>query len=100
MKNKTKAELFFKDLNYNFNVNESKLVDGNTSDIENRKGEYKLSINNEFSSKALGKSVLKAFNEGQGNYTLTGFSMVKFPDKIKKEPLKLKFDEKGVFNLK
>ncbi|HOK02440.1 MAG TPA: LEA type 2 family protein [Spirochaetota bacterium] len=100
MKNKTKAELFFKDLNYNFNINASKLVDGYTKDIKNKQGEYTLSVNNEFSSKALGKSILKAFNDGKGEYSLTGFSMVKFPDKIKSEPLKLKFDEKGEFNLK
>ena len=100
MKNKTKAALSFKDLNYNFNVNSSKLVDGFTKDIENRQGEYILGVNNEFSSKALGKAILKAFNDGKGEYGLTGHSLVKFPDKIRKEPLKLNFNEKGAFNLK
>ncbi len=100
MKNKTRAALMFKDLNYNFNVNASKLVDGFTKDIQNKDGEYILGVNNEFSSKALGESILKAFKEGKGDYSLTGFSLVKFPDKIKKEPLKLNFNEKGVFNLK
>ncbi len=100
MKNKTRANIMFKDLNYNFNVNTSKLVDGFTKDIQNKDGEYILGVNNEFSSKALGKAILNAFNEGKGNYSLTGFSMVKFPDKIKRESLKLNFNEKGVFNLK
>ncbi|HOP64939.1 MAG TPA: hypothetical protein PK906_16290 [Spirochaetota bacterium] len=100
MKNKTKAAMIFKDLNYNFNVNSSKLVDGFTKDIQNRQGEYILGVNNEFSSKALGNAILKAFKDGKGNYTLTGHSFVKLPDKIKKEPLKLKFNENGVFNLK
>lgn len=100
MKNKTKANLMFKDLNYNFNVNASKLVDGFTKDIQNKEGEYILGVNNEFSSKALGKAILNAFNDGKGDYSLTGYSMVKFPDRIKKEPLKLNFNEKGVFNLK
>lgn len=100
MKNKTKANLMFKDLKYSFNVNSSKLVDGLTKDIQNKDGEYILGVNNEFSSKALGESILKAFKEGKGDYTLTGFSNVKLPDKIKKEPMKLNFNEKGVFNLK
>lgn len=100
MKNKTKAQLLFKDLNYNFNVNASKLVDGFTKDIQNKDGEYILGVNNEFSSKALGKAILNAFNDGKGDYTLTGHSLVKFPDKIKKDALKLNFNEKGVFSLK
>jgi len=100
MKNKTKAALFFKDLKYDFKVNNSKLVEGLTKDIKNKTGEYILSINNEFSSKALGKSILKAFSDGKGNFALTGYSMVKFPDKIKKTPLKLNFNEKGVLAIK
>lgn len=100
MKNKTKAAIFFNDLNYNFNVNSSKLVDGYTKDIQNKQGEYILSVNNVFSSKALGASILKAFKDGKGDFALTGFSMVKFPDKIKKTPLKLNFNEKGVLSIK
>jgi len=100
MKNKTKAEIFFNGLNYDFKVNSSKLVDGYTKDIRNKPGEYILSINNDFSSKALGSAILKAFKDGKGDYSLTGFSMVKFPDKIKKTPLKLNYNEKGVLSIK
>ncbi len=100
MKNKTKAALFFNDLKYDFKVNSSRLVEGTTKDIQNREGEYTLSIGNEFSSKALGKAIMKAFNDGKGDYSLTGYSMVKFPDKIKKTPLKLNFDEKGPLSIK
>ena len=100
MKNKTKSALTFQDLKYSFNVNSGKLIDGFTKDIQNKDGEYILGVNNEFSSKALGKAILKAFNDGKGEYALTGYSLVKFPDKIKKEPLKLNFNEKGAFNLK
>lgn len=100
MKNSTKAAIFFNDLKYDFKVNNSKLVDGSTKDIQNKAGEYILSISNEFSSKALGSSILKAFNEGKGNFALTGYSMVKFPDKIKKTPLKLNFNEKGALSIK
>jgi LEA14-like dessication related protein len=100
MKNKTKAALFFNDLKYDFKVNNSKLVEGLTKDIKNKTGEYILSINNEFSSKALGKSILKAFSDGKGDYALTGYSMVKLPDKIKKTPLKLNFNSKGLLAIK
>ncbi len=100
MKNKTKASLYFNDLNYNFNINANKLVEGYTKNILNRKGENILSVKNEFSSKSLGKGILKAFKDGKGEYYLKGFSMVKFPDKIKKESIKLKFNEKGIFNIK
>lgn len=100
MKNKTKTNIIFQDLNYNFNVNSSKLVDGYTKDIKNNPGEYILSITNEFSSKALGESIIKAFTKGSGTYTLKGYAMIKLPDKIRKEPVKLTFDEQGEFNLK
>jgi LEA14-like dessication related protein len=100
MKNKTKAAIFFNDLKYDFKVNNSRLVEGLTKDIQNKTGEYILSINNEFSSKALSKSILKAFSDGKGDFALSGYSMVKFPDKIKKTPLKLNFNEKGVLAIK
>ncbi|MBN2402169.1 MAG: hypothetical protein JXN64_07195 [Spirochaetes bacterium] len=100
MKNKTKANLYFKDLNYNFNINTSKLVDGYTKNIQNKQGEYILRVNNDFSSKRLGKAILKAFRNGKGDYSLTGYSMVKLPDKIRKEALKLNFNEKGILNIK
>lgn len=100
MKNRTKTNIVFQDLNYDFNVNSGKLVDGYTKDIKNKPGEYTLSITNEFSSKALGESVIKAFTKGSGNYTLKGYAMIKLPDKIRKEPVKLNFNEEGVFKLK
>ena len=100
LKNKTKAEMLFQDLNYDFKLNDSKLVDGYTKDIKNTQGQSTIGINNEFSSKALGSSILKAFDNSKGNYALTGYSMVKFPDKIKKTPIKLKYDEKGTVSIK
>ena len=100
LKNKTKAEMLFQDLNYDFKINGSKLVDGYTKDIKNKQGESILGINNEFSSKVLGSSILKAFDDSKGDYSLTGYSMVKFPDKIKKAPIRLNFNEKGALSIK
>ena len=100
LKNKTKAQMLFQDLNYDFKLNNSKLVDGYTKDIKNNQGESILGVNNEFSSKALASSILKAFNESKGDFALTGYSMLKFPDKIKKTPIKLKFNEQGKLSIK
>jgi LEA14-like dessication related protein len=100
LKNKTKSSLVFKDLNYNFNVNAASLVSGQTKDIQNKPGEYILRVTNEFSSKALGTAIMKAFKDKKGNYTLNGYSMVKFPDEIRKDPVKLKFNENGLLNMK
>ncbi|MCL2154880.1 MAG: hypothetical protein FWH53_04365 [Leptospirales bacterium] len=100
LKNKTKAEMVFQDLNYDFKLNDSKLVDGYTNDIKNKQGESTIGVNNEFSSKALGSSILKAFDESKGDYSLTGYSMVKFSDKIKRTPIRLNYDEKGTVSIK
>ncbi|MCP4137584.1 MAG: LEA type 2 family protein [bacterium] len=95
MENKTKAKLMFKDLQYDFVVNSSNLVAGKTTDIKNVGKKSVLRINNEFSSKALGKAILNAFTKKRGSFGLKGQALVKFPDAVKKEPLILKFNEKG-----
>jgi LEA14-like dessication related protein len=100
MNNKTKTRMIFKDLNYDFIVNNSRLVDGYTDNIQNRSSQYILKVNNDFSSKALSKSILNAFSKGKGDYKLKGYSMVKFPDRIKKDPVKMTFDENGGFSIK
>jgi LEA14-like dessication related protein len=100
MNNKTKTSMIFKDLNYDFIVNNSRLVDGYTDNIQNRSSQYILKVNNDFSSKALSKSILNAFSKGKGDYKLKGYSMVKFPDRIKKDPVKMTFDENGGFSIK
>lgn len=100
MINKTLAKMAFQDFNYDFLVNNSRLVDGYTNNIQNLSSQYILGINNDFSSQALAKSILDAFNKGKGDYILKGHSMVKFPDKIKKEPVKFTFDEQGTLDIK
>jgi len=100
LKNKAKADMLFQDLNYDFKINNSKLVDGYTKDIKNSQGQSILGITNEFSSKALGTAILKAFDDSKGDYSLTGYSMVKFPDKIKKTPIRLNFNELGKLSIK
>ncbi|MFC1670155.1 LEA type 2 family protein [Spirochaetota bacterium] len=100
LKNNTKAKLLFKNLNYDFMVNSNKLVKGSTKDFKTSGNKSILRVNNSFSSKALGKAILKAFSSKKGSFKLQGHAMVKFPDIIKKEPLKLKFDEIGKLLIK
>ncbi len=100
LKNETRAQLLFNRLDYNFFVNSEKLISGNTLDIKREGSTSILRISNVFSSKILGKSILDAFMNLKGNFSLTGYSMLKFPDSIKKEPLKLNFDEKGDMSIR
>ena len=100
LKNSTRSKLKFKKLNYNFIVNSNKLIDGNTDDIKSSGNKSILRVKNTFSSKALGKAILKAFRKKKGSFKLTGYALVKFPDIIKKEPVKLKFNEIGKLLIK
>jgi len=99
MKNETKAKLNFQRLDYNFLVNGSKLVDGSTTDIKNDGNTSILKIISEFSTKTMSKSILKAFQNKNGDYGLQGEALMKLPASVKKAPLKLKFDETGRFTL-
>ncbi len=99
MKNDTRAELQFRKLDYNFFVNNNRLLDGITTDISNKAGKSLLHIQNEFSTKTMSKSILKAFRNKSGKYQLKGEALLQLPASIKKEPLKLKFDETGSFKL-
>ncbi len=44
------------------------------------------------------KSILGFFNAGKGTFALKGRTMLKLPDSVKKDPLKLDFEETGEFN--
>ena len=99
MKNETPAVLEFLDLDYDFVVNDQNFIAGKTSDIKNQAGVSVLAIGNEFSTKSMNQAVLNIFRSGKGQFGLKGKSMLKLPAEIKKEPVELKFDEKGAFNL-
>jgi hypothetical protein len=96
--NKTKAKVLFQALNYEYFVNSEKLINGETKDIKNAGNKSVLRIQNQFSSRQLGKGILNAFNNRKGDFTLKGHTFLKMPESIKKEPLKLVFDEKGAFS--
>jgi LEA14-like dessication related protein len=99
LKNNTRSKMLFRDVLYDFYVNDVPLIKGETRDVEVRSNTSIISIQNRFSSKSLNAKVLKAFTDKRGGFALKGHTFMKMPDEIKKEPLKLIFDEKGNFSL-
>jgi hypothetical protein len=101
LKNEARGKLSFTKLNYNFLVDKAPLVSGETSKIE-QKGDNRqiLTVVNEFSSRALAGPILNAFKNRKGAFILTGSTFIKLPDEIKKDPVKLSFNEDGVFDMK
>ncbi len=100
VKNNTKARLQFRDLAYDFSINDAKILAGTTGRTVNEGSRSVMRIANTFSSKALGKSIVNFLTNRTGAYRFNGYSSVKFPDEIKSSPLKLDFDEKGQFAIK
>lgn len=100
LENQTKAPLEFNSLQYNFNVNSSPLIDGNSGVPQKKGRKMVLTIVNEFSSKGMSKAVQNAFKAGTGDYLLKGKASLKLPPKIIKHPLNLDFTENGKFNLR
>jgi LEA14-like dessication related protein len=99
LKNKTRARLNFKKLDYNFYVKNQLLVKGNTSNIRKVANKMILTVASEFSTKALSKSVLAAFKSKLVDFRLDGSTMIQLPPKIKKTPVKLKINEARKFRL-
>ncbi|HOU83829.1 MAG TPA: LEA type 2 family protein [Spirochaetota bacterium] len=100
LKNETAHKLVFNSINYDFLVNNEKLVKGTTKDIKMQGNTSIIKVSNKFSSKSLGKSMLGFFEKQKGDFAFTGSTFINLPEKIKKDPLKLSFDEKGKFNAK
>jgi hypothetical protein len=100
LKNDSKAKLSFSSLNYNFAINSSQLVQGNTTKIENRGDKQVLTVSNEFSTRSLAGPVLDALKAKRGAFLVKGATFIKLPDEIKKDPVKLSFSEGGNFDIK
>jgi LEA14-like dessication related protein len=100
VKNNTRAQLKCREMTYDFLVSDANILKGTTGNILNDGNRSVIRIANTFSSKAMGKAVINMLKNREGQYQIKGFSSVKFPDDIKTEPLRLDFDEKGLFKLK
>ena len=100
LKNETKAKLLFSNLNYDFIVEKEKLVNGTTKDIVQKDNTSTIHVANRFSSKSLSKSLVKVLYDRKGSFSLKGDTRIKLPDDVKKDPVKLGFDEGGSFGVK
>jgi len=100
LNNDSKAKLSFSSLNYDFSINASRLVNGDTTKIGNKGDKQVLTVTNEFSTRSLAGPVLEALKNRQGAFLVKGNTFIKLPDEIKKEPVKLTFNEGGNFDIK
>lgn len=99
LRNKTRARLNFKKLNYNFYVKDQLLLKGNTSKIRTLANKMILTVAGEFSTRALSTSVLNTFKSKLVDFRLDGSTMIQLPPEIKKSPVELKINEAGKFKL-
>jgi len=97
--NSTAAALDFENMNYDFFVNSSRLVTGTSTNVRRAGMKTVVSIVNSFSSRSLAKSVQDALYSGKGAFGLKGHTFLRLPPSIKKDLLKLTFDESGNFSL-
>jgi LEA14-like dessication related protein len=100
LRNDTKAQLAFKDLGYTFAVGGSNLVDGKTTNITKSGNAQILRVTNVFSTRSLAGPLASALKNRKGDFAVKGSTFIKLPDEIKKEPVKLQFDESGSFSIK
>jgi len=98
LENKTPAKIAFRTLDYGFAINNAKLIDGTTKSIVSTGNKSVLNISNQFSSRALGDSIVKAFMDRKGAFTFRGRTSLQLPAGIKKEPVRLDFNESGTLS--
>lgn len=98
IRNKTKSKLSFNSMGYDFSMNSVNVFSGNTSQTRMEGDTLVLTIANQMSSRALGKGAAAFFKQRKGAFRMKGETMVQFPASIRREPLKLQFDESGGFN--
>ncbi len=100
VKNDAKGPISFDKLGYELFVNGEKLVVGDSAKVQRQGDRTLITVDNEFSSKRLSKSVKAIFSERKGSFGVKGSASLKLPDEIRKEPVALAIDEKGDFSVK
>ncbi len=95
LKNDTKAKINFDRLNYDFYLNSDKIISGVTTDIKTVGNKSILNVKNRISLMSFSKSITMALKNKKGDFHFIGETAIKLPDDVKKEPLKLLFNEKG-----
>lgn len=96
LKNETKSMINFNSFKYDFLMNGDPLITGaTTSDIKAVDNVVTLNVANTVSLVSFSRSIVRALQTNKADFKLSGETEVKFPDEIKKEPLKLKIDSAG-----
>lgn len=98
LKNNAKTRILVQDMHYDFFVNGESLIRGETGEIGTNGNTCMVKIRNTIRLRSLSESLIKALKQGKGNYALKGYSHIRFPEIIKRDPLKLALDEKGGFS--
>ncbi len=99
MNNRTKVPIKFDELSYNCTLAGDTMIKGTTSNIISKRNITIMMIRNRISLKSFSKSLVNVLKNKKGDFNLQGNTYIKLPDEIKKEPLKLNFDQNGKFNL-
>ncbi len=100
IRNEARGPLDFTELGYELFINGESLVVGDAGAIKRVGQSVFVTVTGTFSSKRLSEAVRRLFSERRGKFRVRGSTTVKLPDAIRKEPVKLGFDEKGSFALK
>jgi Late embryogenesis abundant protein len=100
VKNDAKGPISFNKLGYELFVNGERLVVGDSAKVVRDGNRTLITVDNEFSSKQLSKSVKAVFSEKKGRFGVKGNASLKLPDEIRKEPVALAIDESGDFSIR
>jgi LEA14-like dessication related protein len=100
VKNDAKGPISFDKLGYELFVNGEKLVVGESAKVVRQGDRSLVTVDNEFSSKRLSKSVKAIFESRKGEFGVKGSASLKLPDEIRKEAITLAIDESGAFSIK
>jgi LEA14-like dessication related protein len=99
LRNNTKSRILFDSLEYQFFLDGNQLIAGETENIKNTANESTIKISNNFKSSELSKNILNIFSRKHSAFSLKGFTILKLPDYVTKNSVKLTFDEKGLVQL-
>ncbi len=97
IENQTAAQIDFPQLDFSMQINGNTLLEGESRTVSVRNGHTIIEVVNSFSSRQLGASVLSAFQQGSGTYTIQGAASLQLPAEYFPQALVLDFTHSGAF---
>jgi len=86
---------FFKNIDYGFYSGDNRLFGGKSSRLRRTSSKSILSVSNKISSRKAGMGLVKSLLQKNAHFSIRGYSNIKLPDSVKKEPVRLNFNLKG-----